>query len=50
MLWAVVQLDKPLSLLTHEDLQLFKAFLGNPQPASRWVSATDVKYARSDAR
>jgi integrase len=50
LLWAVVQLGKPLSSLTHEDLQRFKAFLGDPQPVSRWVSATGGKYPRGDAR
>ncbi|WP_323074105.1 hypothetical protein [Mycetohabitans endofungorum] len=47
MLWAVVQLGKPLSSLTHEDLQQFTA--------SRWVSRKDDgsiggKYPRGDAR
>lgn len=55
MLWAVVQRGKPLSSLTHEDLQQFNAFLADPQPASRWVSAKDDgsiggKYARGDVR
>ncbi|QBR01144.1 integrase [Paraburkholderia pallida] len=50
LLWAVVQLGKPFSSLTHEDLLLYKAFLVNPQPADRWVSATGGKYPRSDAR
>lgn len=55
LLWAVVQLGKPLSSLTHEDLRLYKAFLVDPQPASRWVSLKDDgspggKYARGDAR
>lgn len=55
LLWAVVELHKPLSSLTHEDLRLFKAFLAAPQPASRWVSLKDDgtqsgKYARGDAR
>ncbi|CAE6841605.1 tyrosine-type recombinase/integrase [Paraburkholderia haematera] len=50
LLWAVVQLGKPLSSLTHEDLLLFRAFLANPQPAARWVSATGGKYPRDDAR
>nr|WP_323074092.1 tyrosine-type recombinase/integrase [Mycetohabitans endofungorum] len=55
MLWAVVQLGKPLSSLTHEDLQQFNAFLADPQPASRWVSRKDDgsiggKYPRGDAR
>ncbi|KVO25190.1 integrase [Burkholderia ubonensis] len=55
LLWAVVELHKPLSSLTHEDLRLFKAFLADPQPASRWVSLKDDgtqggKYARGDVR
>jgi integrase len=50
LLWAVVQLGKPLSSLTHEDLLLFKAFLVDPLPASRWVSANGGKYPRGDAR
>ncbi|MDT8840106.1 tyrosine-type recombinase/integrase [Paraburkholderia fungorum] len=50
LLWAVVQLGKPLSSLTHEDLLLFKAFLMDPQPVSRWVSANGGKYPRGDER
>jgi integrase len=50
LLWVVVQSGKPLSSLTHEDLLLFRAFLVDPQPASRWVSATGGKYPRGDAR
>jgi site-specific recombinase XerD len=50
LLWAVVQLGKPLSSLTHEDLLVFKTFLVDPQPASRWVSANGGKYARGDER
>ncbi|WP_321818497.1 MULTISPECIES: tyrosine-type recombinase/integrase [unclassified Paraburkholderia] len=50
LLWGVVQLGKPLSSLTHEDLLLFKAFLADPQPADRWISANGGKYPRGDAR
>jgi len=50
LLWAVVQLGKPLSSLTHEDLLIFKAFLVDPQPEDRWVSATGGKYPRGDER
>ncbi|MEM5388316.1 tyrosine-type recombinase/integrase [Paraburkholderia phymatum] len=50
LLWAVVQLGKPLSSLTHEDLLAFRAFLADPQPASRWVSTGRGKYPRRDAR
>ncbi|WP_043174118.1 hypothetical protein [Burkholderia ambifaria] len=32
LLWAIVQLGKPLSSLTHEDLRLFKAFPAAPSP------------------
>ena len=35
LLWAVVQLGKPLSSLTHEDLLVFRSFLADPQPQSR---------------
>lgn len=50
LLWGVVQLGKPLSSLTHEDLLLFKTFLADPQPASRWVSQNGGKYPRGDER
>lgn len=50
LLWAVVQLGKPLSSLTHEDLLRFKGFLVDPQPAARWVSATGGKFPRGDER
>ncbi|WP_236078612.1 tyrosine-type recombinase/integrase [Paraburkholderia domus] len=50
LLWAVVQLGKPLSSLTHEDLLLYRAFVVNPQPTDRWVSASGGKYPRGDAR
>jgi Site-specific recombinase XerD len=50
LLWAVVQLGKPLSSLTHEDLLLFKGFLVDPQPAARWVSSTGGKFPRGDER
>jgi integrase len=50
LLWAVVQPGKPLSSLTHEDLLRFRAFLTDPQPASRWVSPNGGKYPRGDGR
>jgi hypothetical protein len=37
--WAVLQLGKPLSSLTHEDLLTYERFLADPQPAARWVLA-----------
>jgi len=50
LLWSVMQPGKPLSSLTHEDLLRFRAFLLNPRPEDRWVSATGGKYPRGDAR
>lgn len=48
ILWAVLQLGKPLSSLTHEDLLEYERFLTDPQPAARWVLAgSKKKLARS---
>jgi site-specific recombinase XerD len=37
LLWSTVELSKPLSSLTHEDLLAYQRFLADPQPAARWV-------------
>ena len=37
LLWAVVQLGKPLSSLTTEDAIAYRAFLRDPKPRARWV-------------
>lgn len=37
LLWSTVQLHKPLSSLTHEDLLAYQYFLADPQPAARWI-------------
>jgi len=37
MLWALVQLGKPLSSLTTEDAIAYRAFLRDPAPKARWV-------------
>ncbi|MEX3969574.1 tyrosine-type recombinase/integrase [Paraburkholderia caribensis] len=50
LLWALVELGKPLSSLTHEDLLRYRAFLLNPQPVERWISATGGKFSRTDSR
>lgn len=50
MLWAIVQLGKPLSSLTHEDLLAYQRFIADPQPAARWVAGGGRKHPRSDAR
>ncbi|WP_042885494.1 tyrosine-type recombinase/integrase [Cupriavidus necator] len=47
ILWAALQLGKPLSSLTHEDLLAYERFLADPQPAARWVLAGSKKLARS---
>ncbi len=47
ILWAVLQLGKPLSSLTHEDLLVYERFLAAPQPAARWVLTGSKKLARS---
>ncbi len=47
LLWAWVELGKPLSSLTHEDLLVYQRFLSNPQPAERWVMSPGRKLPRS---
>ncbi|XYJ92163.1 hypothetical protein AEMCBJ_32045 (plasmid) [Cupriavidus necator] len=47
ILWAVLQLGKPLSSLTHEDLLAYGRFLADPQPAARWVLTGSKKLART---
>lgn len=50
LLWSVLQLGKPLSALTHEDLLNYQAFLADPQPTERWVMQTRRKVSRQDPR
>ncbi len=50
LLWSVLQLDKPLSSLTHEDLLSYQEFLADPQPAERWIMRTRRKLPRQDPR
>lgn len=45
-LWSLTELGKPLSSLTHEDLQLYQHFLSDPQPQERWVMAPGRKLPR----
>jgi integrase/recombinase XerD len=47
LLWSTVELRKPLSSLTHEDLLAYGRFLEDPQPAQRWVMHAR-KLSRSD--
>jgi len=48
LLWATLELAKPLSSLTHEDLLVYQRFLGDPQPAERWVMKAGRKWSRFD--
>jgi integrase/recombinase XerD len=50
LLWSIVQLGKPLSSLTHEDLLAYQRFIADPQPASRWVAGGGRKHPRDDPR
>jgi integrase/recombinase XerD len=46
LLWSTVQLQKPISSLTHEDLLAYQHFLTDPQPAARWVMRDSRKFGR----
>lgn len=46
LLWATIQMEKPLSSLTHEDWLVYQAFLLNPQPRERWVASAGRKFPR----
>lgn len=48
LLWTTIELGKPLSSLTHEDLLVYQRFLGDPQPAERWVMKAGRKWSRFD--
>jgi len=50
MLWCVLQRGAALSDLTHEDLLLYQRFLGDPQPAERWVMGPGQKPGRNSPR
>lgn len=46
LLWSTIELGKPLSSLTHEDLVVYQRFLGDPRPADRWVMKAGRKWSR----
>ena len=48
LLWSTIELSKPLSSLTHEDLLVYQRFLSDPQPAERWVMKAGRKWSRFD--
>ena len=45
LLWAVVQLGKPLSSLTTEDATAYRSFLRDPKPRARWVGPARSRSA-----
>jgi site-specific recombinase XerD len=49
LLWSTLQLRKPVSSLTHEDLVAYQHFLADPQPAARWIMRDGRKFARAHA-
>ena len=49
LLWSVIELGKPLSSLTHEDLLVYQCFLGDPQPAGRWIMKAGRKWSRFES-
>ena len=49
-LWAVFQLGKPVSSLTHEDFLVYQRFLLDPQPRDKWVAGSGKKHPRADPR
>ncbi|MGF6852839.1 tyrosine-type recombinase/integrase [Paraburkholderia sp. CI3] len=50
LLWSALQMAKPLSSLTHEDLLVYQHFLADPQPAARWTADGGRKHPRHDPR
>ncbi len=50
LLWAIVELHKPLSSLTHEDLLCYQRFLADPYPTERWIMPTGHRAGRQDPR
>lgn len=48
LLWSTIELGKPISSLTHEDLLVYQRFLSDPQPAARWVMKSGRKWSRLD--
>jgi site-specific recombinase XerD len=50
LLWATIELGKPVSSLTHEDFEQFERFIADPQPRERWVSDGGRKFPRTDPR
>ena len=43
LLWTIVQHKKPLSSITLEDCEAYRAFLADPAPADRWCGSRACK-------
>jgi integrase/recombinase XerD len=50
LLWATLQMQKPLSSLTHEDFLAYQDFLADPQPSAQWVMRDGRKFSRTHAQ
>ncbi|QSI31064.1 tyrosine-type recombinase/integrase [Variovorax sp. RKNM96] len=50
LLWCVLERGAALSDLVHEDLLLYQRFLGDPQPAQRWVMEPGQRPGRNSPR
>ncbi|MDS4031461.1 MAG: tyrosine-type recombinase/integrase [Candidatus Contendobacter sp.] len=50
LLWTLVELDKPLSSLTQEDLLRYQYFLADPYPPERWIMPANHRAGRGDPR
>jgi len=50
LLWCTAQRGIAFSSFTHDDWLVYKKFLQNPQPTSRWVSEDGRKLSRFDPR
>jgi len=48
LLWSIVEREKPLSSLTHDDLRAYQLFLGDPQPVEHWLMQGGRKRSRFD--
>lgn len=47
-LWAVFQLRRPISSLTHEDMLAYERFMADPRPAEQWVSNSRRRLPRGN--
>lgn len=48
LLWTLVELGKPLSSLTQEDLLRYQHFLANPHPSERWIMPANRRASRQN--